>query len=300
MTGHGHSNDVPRVAIVTNGNYFANLALGTLLSRTRDEIDYRVVVTSGLRKQTGNRLRETSTLFRRWGARYSAYKVTTQVLPRLLAMTPAVGISGEAPDAPLLHRRPATVAATCRRLNVPVLATRNVNHDPGAAWLAEFRPDLLVSFSCPYRIESRLLDVPSIGALNVHSSLLPEYAGVCTYVHTLADGRSYTGVTVHEMVERFDAGRVVAQADVTVESGMSVFALFSAQCRAAGELLVDNVRECVETGKIVGDLQDDAKRTYFGEPTRDDVKRLRANGHRLLRARELVHMTRARKSPEGI
>jgi methionyl-tRNA formyltransferase len=281
----------PRVAIVTNGNYFANLALGTLLTSTSDEIDYRVVITSGLRKQSGNRLGEVSALFQRWGARYSAYKVSTVLLPKLLAMTPSVGISRDHPSAPLLQRRATTVAATCRRLGIPVLPVRNVNQDPGASWLAGFRPDLLLSFSCPYRIGSDLLELPTIGSLNVHGSMLPSYAGVCTYVHVLADGCSATGVTVHEMVERFDAGRVAAQAEVPIEPGTSVFALFSAQCRTAGDLLVDCIRDCTETGKIPGHLQDESKRTYFGEPTRGDIKRLRANGHRLLRLRDLARMT---------
>lgn len=281
-----------RVAVVTNGNYFANLALHPLLRRTSSDVDYRVVVTSGLRSQHGNRAVEALGLFRRWGARYSAYKLATLGLPRLLAIMPSARAGEELPNAPLLRRRATTVASTCRQLGIAMRTVRNVNDDPGAAWLAEFEPDLLLSFSCPYRIGPGLLDLPSIGSLNVHSSLLPEYAGVCTYVHVLADGRTTTGVTVHEMVEKFDAGRVIAQREVPIDAGTSVFALFSEQCRVAGDLLVASVRECIDLGKVCGDLQDESRRTYFGEPGRGDIARLRANGHRLLRWRDVSRLAR--------
>jgi UDP-4-amino-4-deoxy-L-arabinose formyltransferase/UDP-glucuronic acid dehydrogenase (UDP-4-keto-hexauronic acid decarboxylating) len=148
-----------------------------------------------------------------------------------------------------------------------------------------FAPDILLSFSCPYRIRRKLLAIPRIGCLNVHSSLLPAYAGVCTYIHVLARREMATGVTVHEMVDRFDAGRIVAQARLDIPSGVSTFRLFSRQCTLAGDLLPGAIRACLEAGTIVGRQQDLESRSYFGEPTAADIRQLRANGYCLL-ARE--------------
>lgn len=267
----------PRVAVVTNGNYFANLALARLLARTPSDYEYRVVITTGLRRQQGNRFLEALALLRRWGWRYFGYKVATYALPALVH---------------LLTRRPLSVEATCAHMGIPVLRTRNVNQPEGEAWLRAFQPDLLLSYSCPYRIRSHLLDLPAIGALNVHSSALPEYAGVCTYIHVLADGRDATGVTVHEMVEQFDAGRIVAFQHIPIPSSTSVFALFSAQCRSAGDLLVEAIPACLAAGKVPGEVQDGTRRSYFGEPTRHDIGRLRANGHRLMRPRDVGRLVR--------
>ena len=149
--------------------------------------------------------------------------------------------------------------------------------------IRDFAPDLVVSFSCPYKIGDEVLGIPRIGSLNVHSSLLPAYAGVCTYIHVLADGQEVTGVTVHEMVSRFDAGRILAQREVAIQPGASVLSLFLTQCEIAGELLHEAVLRCLDTEAIEGREQDIGARTYRREPTKDDISRLRRRGHRLLR-----------------
>lgn len=253
-----------KVVVVTNGNFFSMLALRQVL----EPDGFHVFVTTGLRRPKGNRLAEAWRLFRVWGLRYTAYKVATYALPAV-------------------SRRPLSVVAVCKERGIPCEVVRNVNDEGVAARIAALQPDLLVSYSCPYRIKAPLLAVPRVGAVNVHSSLLPAYAGVCTYIHVLANGEAQTGVTVHEMVEEFDAGRVLAQEPVAIEPGMSVARLFAIQSVAAGRLLKDVIgRRSVE-----GRPQDRSRRSYFGEPTKADVKRLRARGHRLLRLADLRLLT---------
>jgi folate-dependent phosphoribosylglycinamide formyltransferase PurN len=272
----------PRVLLVTNGNYFANLALGPLLSSTRHLYRYEVVVTTGLRRQGGNRLHEAVRLFRRWGLRYSTYKLATYALPALRQ-----NVTGN----------PMFVSKTCQRLGIPVHLARNINEDGPCELVRRFQPHLLVSHSCPYRIKNHVLAIPTIGALNVHSSLLPEYAGVSTYIHVLAHGRSETGVTVHEMVEQFDAGRIVSQEVVTISPGMSAFALFSQQSIVAGRLLADALDLSVRSGRIEGRPQELDKRSYFGDPTAADVADLRRQGHRLIRPSDLPILLSGRQEP---
>jgi hypothetical protein len=261
-----------RVTVVTNGNSFAMLGLEPLLREAGRRWDVQVLVTTGLRKHSGNRAAEVLALARRWGWRYFGYKATTYLLPSAVTA---------------LRRRPTDVRSLCAELGLPVTVVRNVNHEPTLSQVGEFAPDLLVSYSCPYRIRSALLGTPRVGSLNVHSSLLPAYAGVCTYVHVLADGVAETGVTVHEMVEEFDAGRVVEQARVPIAGRTSTFALFTAQCRLAGELLLSAVDRCLAAGEIVGCPQDLTQRSYRGEPTAHDVAELRRRGHRLMRAADV-------------
>ena len=258
-----------RVTIVTNGNYFSHIGLRRLLAAARDDVELQVFVTTGLRKTSGNRAKEAVQLLRKWGSRYTAYKVATYALPFV----------GEK-----LGRRALTVRTACQRLGVTCHVIRSVNAEPALKLIRDFDPDLVISFSCPYKIGKELLAVPRIGSMNVHSSLLPAYAGVCTYIHVLADGQPVTGVTVHEMVSRFDAGRILAQQEVPIRPRTSVFSLFATQCDIAGTLLYDAVRESLDAGAIGGHEQDFGRRTYRGEPTRSDIVRLRSNGHRLLRA----------------
>ncbi|MFN2507004.1 MAG: methionyl-tRNA formyltransferase [Acidimicrobiales bacterium] len=261
-----------RLTIVTNGNYFSHIGLRRLLAAHPDDIELQVFVTTGLRKTSDNRAKEAFQLLRRWGLRYTAYKVATYALP----------FAGER-----LGRRTLTVRTAFEKRGIPCHVVRSVNTPPALEQVRQFAPDLLISFSCPYKIGKELLAIPRIGSMNVHSSLLPAYAGVCTYIHVLADGQPVTGVTVHDMVSRFDAGRILAQEEVPIGPRTSVCSLFARQCDIAGTLLLAAVHESLDAGAIGGTEQDFGQRTYRGEPTRSDVARLRARGHRLLWVRDV-------------
>jgi methionyl-tRNA formyltransferase len=257
-----------RLLVITNGNYFANLALGYLLRRLAADCEARVIVTTGLRRPNQNRLAATWQLFRKWGPAYSAYKAMTYVLPAAYQA---------------LTGQPRTVSSTCRILAVPCEFVRNVNRKSVVREIQEYGPGIIVSFSCPYRIKAIVLEAATIGCINVHSSLLPAYAGVCTYIHVLANGEAKTGITVHEMVEDFDAGRILAQEAYSIQPKTTVFRLFHDLCVASGPLLADAVARGFRDGQLEGRDQDLDGRSYFGEPTSADIARLHANGFRLIR-----------------
>jgi hypothetical protein len=261
-----------RVTVVTNGNYFACLALAPLLARAGGDLELQVIVTTGLRRQRGSRAQEAWGLLRRWGPRYFGYKLTTYAVPLL---------------AEVLGRGPRTVRAACRARGLACQVARNVNQRAVRERVAAFAPDLLLSVSCPYRIKQPLLDLPRVGCLNLHSSLLPAYAGVCTYVHVLAAGEAETGITLHEMVEQFDAGRIVAQRPCAIEPGTSVATLFRELCRLAGPMIAEQIPRILTAGAIDGPVQDPGRRSYFGEPDRHDIDDLRRRGFSLLHATDV-------------
>ena len=265
MAEHGDGS-MPRIVVVTNGNYFANLVLTPLLQRR--DYDIRVVLTRGLRRQNRNRLVEAARLFRAWGPRLALYKVAAYAIPAAGARRTGT---------------PRLVRQTCASRGIEALLVRNVNEAGVVQRLADFDPHLVVSVSCPYRIRREVLDLARIGALNVHSSLLRAGAGVSTYLHALANGTEITGITVHEMVEDFDAGRIIEQAAVTVAPGMSAMDLFARQCRLGGDLLVTAVEQAIAAGHLDGISQDLSQRTYFSEPTWQTVRSARRRGHPLAR-----------------
>jgi len=274
-----------RVCIVTNGSWFATVALDRLLARTATRHAYLVIVATGLRKQSGNRLVEASRLLRRWGLRYFTYKVAVNVLPSLLGRV--------IPGAVSIDR-------ICARHGVPTARFRNVNEADPMERITEFGPDLLISFSCPNRLSTDVLALPRIGSLNVHSSLLPAYAGMAGYIHALRNDDPSTGVTVHEMVDRLDAGRIVRQQRIAIRPRMSAFQLFREQCLCGAALLEEAIDACATTGRIDGSPQDLAQRTWVGEPTRDDIRVLRRNGFRLMGFRDLAELIRPRRAEHEI
>jgi methionyl-tRNA formyltransferase len=288
MTGQNAEVDAPReapaggpgalrVCVVTNGSWFATVALDRLLARTASRHTYLVIVATGLRKESGNRLVEASRLLRRWGLRYFTYKMTVNVLPSVIGRV----IPGD-----------LSLERICRKLDVPTARFRNVNETEPMDRIRQFGPDLLVSFSCPNRLSTEVLAIPRIGSLNVHSSLLPAYAGMAGYVHALRNNDPFTGVTVHEMVDRLDAGRIVRQQRIAIRPKMSVFQLFRDQCLWGAALLEEAIDECATTGRIDGSPQDLGQRTWVGEPTQGDIRVLRRRGFRLMGFRDLVQLIR--------
>jgi methionyl-tRNA formyltransferase len=113
------------------------------------------------------------------------------------------------------HRlRPTPVKATARELGIETwepLSLRNA-----AAFVAEHAPDLFGVASYGRIVPRALLDVPRIGALNVHPSLLPLYRGAAPLVAQIRDGVTDSGVTIILMDEGMDTGDIVLQEHASI------------------------------------------------------------------------------------
>src|SRR5260370_31490494 len=80
-----------------------------------------------------------------------------------------------------------------------------------ACLLAGYEPDILLVFGFNWRLPREVLEVPRLGALNVHPSALPRYRGPSPVIWAIRNGDPFLGVTVHRMTGRIDAGPVLAQ-----------------------------------------------------------------------------------------
>lgn len=271
--------------VVTNGNHFAARVLASLLVTPPGGASVDVILSQSLRRGTGNSgLSRPWSLFRRWGPRYAAFKATVNMLP---------------PAIERLTNRATTVRGLCAKTGTPLQRIDDLNSSAAVVALRTLSPTLLVSVSCPYLLSSEVLGVPSLGSINVHSSLLPAYAGVSTYVHVLARGEGETGVTVHEMVRAADAGRIVQQARVPVTAGVSAFALFTQQCDLAAELVLRAAGDILSVRRIDGVPQELSRRSYFSDPTATEVKQLRQRGHVLMKVREVHELWEGITSARG-
>ena len=94
---------------------------------------------------------------------------------------------------------------------LPVYQPANPNDPAFVAAMQALQPDWL--FSCYYRhmLKQPVLDLPRLGALNLHGSLLPRYRGRCPVNWVLVHGETETGITLHYMEAKADRGDIVAQ-----------------------------------------------------------------------------------------
>jgi methionyl-tRNA formyltransferase len=119
-----------------------------------------------------------------------------------------------------------------------VLVGDELRSDEGSARLAELQPDVILSVHFPYLVPQAVLDLPTIGAYNLHPALLPHGRGWHTVSWALLESTP-VGCTLHRMTAELDRGPIVAQREVEPTALETAHALYQRVLAAEGELLAE-------------------------------------------------------------
>jgi methionyl-tRNA formyltransferase len=109
-----------------------------------------------------------------------------------------------------------SVPTLARESGLPTYTPTDPNTPEFVELISGLKPDLLFSFYYRHMLKAPLLAIPAQGCLNLHGSYLPAYRGRCPVNWVLVNGETETGVTLHYMVEKPDAGDIVAQRKVPI------------------------------------------------------------------------------------
>jgi methionyl-tRNA formyltransferase len=192
--------------------------------------------------------------------------VCLDVLLRLGAEVAAVFTHEDSPGEQIWFR---SVCELAERNGLPVFAPERLT---GGDWLDRLRawdPDFIFSFYYRRMLPKAVLDTARRGALNLHGSLLPKYRGRCPVNWVLIHGERETGVTLHYMVEKPDAGDIVAQQRVPISDDATALTLYGKLTDAAAELIRVTYPQLV-AGTAPRTAQDHAQASYFGGRTPSD------------------------------
>jgi methionyl-tRNA formyltransferase len=147
--------------------------------------------------------------------------------------------------------------------NIAVYTTEEVNSPQWIARIAALKPDIIFSFYYRKMICREILDLPKIGAFNLHGSYLPYYRGRCPVNWVIINGEKQTGVTLHYMVDKPDAGDIVGQKAVVVDLADTAKTLYDKLCGAAKDLL-DDLLPLIKSGQIPRHSQNLKAGSYYG------------------------------------
>ncbi|MFF7066132.1 bifunctional UDP-4-amino-4-deoxy-L-arabinose formyltransferase/UDP-glucuronic acid oxidase ArnA [Pseudomonas sp. NPDC008258] len=172
-------------------------------------------------------------------------------------------------DAPQENVFYASVARLCAERDIRVYAPDDANHPLWVERIRAMKPDLLFSFYYRNLLGKDLLACASRGAYNLHGSLLPRYRGRAPANWVLVNGESETGVTLHRMVERPDAGPILAQCPVPIEPADTALSLHHKLKAAAVNLLRDSLPPLL-ANQLLEVAQDETKASYFGRRSAAD------------------------------
>jgi methionyl-tRNA formyltransferase len=181
----------------------------------------------------------------------------------------------------LVTLRGKSFKSLAERHGVPVLPTSSVNDPAYVEKVRAINPDVIVSVAAPELFRKGILAAARILCLNIHSGRLPQYRGMMPNFWQLLHGESYATITVHEMVEKLDAGPVLGTLEFPLRERDSLDRVIAQTKRAGASLMIDVLR-AVAAGTTAPVPLDMARAAYYRFPTSKDVREFRKRGHRML------------------
>ncbi|HDJ1439768.1 TPA: bifunctional UDP-4-amino-4-deoxy-L-arabinose formyltransferase/UDP-glucuronic acid oxidase ArnA [Serratia rubidaea] len=172
-------------------------------------------------------------------------------------------------DAPGENHFFSSVARLGAELGLPVYAPEDVNHPLWVERIRELQPEIIFSFYYRNLLSDEVLSLAPLGGFNLHGSLLPRYRGRAPVNWVLVNGESETGVTLHKMVKRPDAGDIVGQQRVAIAEEDSALTLHKKVLAAASHLLEEQLPK-LKNGSATFSPQDESQASYFGRRSAAD------------------------------
>lgn len=164
------------------------------------------------------------------------------------------------PDKPKnrgMKLQPSPVKECALALGLNVYQPAKMRDGEALGILRGLKPDLIAVAAYGKILPVDILELPPLGCVNVHSSLLPRYRGAAPINWAILNGEDETGVTIQYMAEGVDTGDILAQAKTPIDINENAAQLFDRLARMGGPLLVETVKE-IEAGTVRRVPQDEA------------------------------------------
>lgn len=137
--------------------------------------------------------------------------------------------------------------------------------------ISRTKPDLLITCGFGIILKKPALDLPAIGCINVHSSLLPKHRGPMPFNWVILRGDEQTGVTFHVTAESIDAGPILDQRSIPVAPSDTAMTVYRRCCELARQRVVAVVDRIAREG-LGGAAQDEACASYDRPLTFEDFR----------------------------
>mgnify|MGYP005763703739 FL=1 len=170
--------------------------------------------------------------------------------------------------------------------NLPVFQPKTMRDAETLEQLKGCNPDLIVVVAYGKLLPKEVLDLPRLGCINVHASLLPKYRGAGPVQWSIINGEEETGVTTMYMAEALDTGDMLESASLKIGENETADELMERLSHLGAELLISTVKKA-EEGTLKPVPQDEALSTYVSmldkEMARLDFNKPAREEHNLIR-----------------
>ncbi|MGA7525212.1 MAG: methionyl-tRNA formyltransferase [Acidobacteriaceae bacterium] len=177
------------------------------------------------------------------------------------------------PDRPVGRDQavtPPPIKTTAMEAGIPLVQPEKIkNNAEFRAQLEAIRPDAIVVVAYGRIIPKWMLELPRLGNLNLHASLLPKYRGAAPIQWAIANGEPATGATTMRLDEGLDTGGILLQREMTLAPDMTAVDVFPLLAEMGADLMMETLRE-LDAGTITPKNQDHTRETLAPILTRDD------------------------------
>lgn len=172
-----------------------------------------------------------------------------------------------------------SLKAVARAFEIPYHEVSKVNGQEFHALIDRYKPDLLISMSCPQIIGKKVRELFVKGCINVHGAPLPEYRGLMPAFWALRNNEVKTAATVHDLADKLDNGAILAQREVEITQSDTWDSLVRKTKAAGAEALIEVINQ-IEAGTEMRLPNRDEAATYFAFPGGADRRAFLAAGRK--------------------
>ncbi len=170
--------------------------------------------------------------------------LSATMLERLTRETDIIQVVGcvTQPDKPAGRSKkltPCACKAFVDAVGIPCLTPAKVNTPESLAQIAAWLPDVIVVVAYGQFLSRKLLDIPTMGCINIHLSLLPRYRGASPIHAALLNGDRVTGASAMLMDEGMDTGPVLMSYETPIHASDTLETLHDRLANLGADLLVD-------------------------------------------------------------
>ena len=168
------------------------------------------------------------------------------------------------PDQPsgrgmAMHAPPVKMLAASH--DIPVFQPAKLRIPGVLEQLHAWHPDLIIVTAYGKILPNAILDLPPLGCINVHASLLPKYRGAGPIQWAIAQGETETGITIMRISERMDSGGILLQKAIPISPRDTGGTLHGKLAQLGADTLVEALG-LLKQGQFVARPQNEADVTY--------------------------------------
>ena len=166
---------------------------------------------------------------------------------------------------------PSPVKQLALEHGIAVYQPVSLRNEEAQAELAALKPDLIVVVAYGLILPQAVLDIPRLGCINSHASLLPRWRGAAPIQRAIQAGDASSGVTVMQMEAGLDTGPMLLKVTTTITAEDTGGSLHDRLAQLGSAAVVDAVAK-LAAGTLHGEVQDDSLATYAHKLNKDEAR----------------------------